>query len=259
MADPRVLSVCSGIGGLDLGVAAALAGDVRVVAYVEREFQACRLLAHRMAEGRLPVAPIWTDVHTFPADTFRGVVDGIIGGYPCQPFSHAGQRRGQDDDRHLWPAIARLVGAIGPAWCVFENVSGHLSLGSYEVIRELQGLGYTVASGLFAASEVGAPHKRERLFIVAHGNGFRHDAGGISGRQPTEQERTWTTVGGYDDDMGDGDRARPQGWREPGCECADELPAWPPGPADELGWQWVLERWPELAPAVADTGRSGHE
>lgn len=220
----RVLSVCAGIGGLDLAVERALAGAVRVVAYVERDIAACEILAARMADGRLQVGPIWTDVHTFPADRFRGLVDGVIGGYPCQPFSHAGQRRGHEDERHLWPAIARLVRAVEPRWCLFENVSGHLSLGGREVFRELQAMGYRTAAVLATASEVGAPHKRERLFILA-----------VTGRLISDKGNEHNKAG-----------------CEPDSVSGSDLSLWPPGPADAAGWQWVLERWPDLTPAVAD-------
>lgn len=164
------ISLCAGIGGLDLGIKRVFP-SVRTIAYVEREISACEILGSQMEKGNLDLAPIWTDVKTFPADSFRGKVDIVSGGYPCQPFSVAGKRRGTEDPRHLWPYIARIVDAIRPRICVFENVRGHVRLGLSEVLGELRGLGYRVRAGVFSAAEVGAPHRRERVFIMAYSSG----------------------------------------------------------------------------------------
>jgi DNA (cytosine-5)-methyltransferase 1 len=135
---------------------------------VEIEAYAIANLVAKIEQGKMDAAPIWSNLKTFPAQIFRGKVHGIIGGYPCQPFSHAGQRQGTDDPRHLWPYIEEHIRTIRPVWCFFENVSGHLSLGFKEVFASLRDMGYKVEAGLFTASEVGFPHKRERLFILAY-------------------------------------------------------------------------------------------
>jgi DNA (cytosine-5)-methyltransferase 1 len=217
----NIVSVCAGIGGLDRGLKRAV-GNSRVVAYVEREAHACAILEARMQDGSMDVAPIWNDLATFDGRPFRGVVDGIIGGYPCQPFSVAGARRGADDPRHLWPHIARILGEIGPTWAFFENVAGHLSLGFAEVAENLSGLGYRIAAGIFSAEEVGAPHRRERLFILAHGEG-------VDGKR-AESKR----IG-----RGEPETSNRNGSRE-----------FPPGPGDIDAWRDILARNPELAPAV---------
>lgn len=165
------LSICSGYGGLDLGIKRVFPG-LRTVAYVEREISACEILAHQMEKGNLDLAPIWTDVKTFPAEHFRGMVDIVSGGYPCQPFSVAGKRAGTEDPRHLWPYIRDIVGSIRPRICVFENVRGHVRLGLPEVLGELRRLGYRVRAGIFSAAEVGAPHRRERVFVLAYRDDF---------------------------------------------------------------------------------------
>ena len=168
----RILSLCSGAGGLDLGVHDALGGCAQSICYVEHETTAAEVLAARIEDGALDDAPIWTDLHAFDARGWRGRVDGIIGGYPCQPFSVAGKRLGTADPRHLWPSISRIIAECEPAWCFFENVGGHLRLGYWDVVRpDLERLGYRVAEGLFTAAEVGASHQRERLFILAHRSG----------------------------------------------------------------------------------------
>ena len=164
------LSLCSGYGGLELGLRRACP-NIRAIAYVEVEAFACANLVSKMEKGLLDAAPIWTDIKTFNAKLFRDRVHIVTGGYPCQPFSVAGQRKGTDDPRHLWPYIARIVQTVRPVWCFFENVSGHLSLGFPEVYRSLRLMGYKVEAGLFTAAEVGAPHKRERLFILANCQG----------------------------------------------------------------------------------------
>ena len=167
----RCISLCTGYGGLEMGLKRAIP-NVRTVAYVEIEAYACANLVAKIEEGRLDCAPIWTDVKTFPARYFRNRVHIITAGYPCQPFSVAGKRKGTDDPRHLWPHIARIVKAVRPILCVFENVPGHLSIGLPEVYCSLRDMGYSVEGILVTAAEVGAPHKRQRLFIMAHKQGY---------------------------------------------------------------------------------------
>lgn len=165
---PVVLSLCTGLmRGLERGVEEALGVELRTAAYVEIEAFAVANLIAGMEAGILDPVPVWSNLKTFPWEQFHGKVHGILGGYPCQPFSVAGNRGGKEDPRHLWPYIAEGIRAVGPLWCFFENVGGHLTLG-YETVRgELQDMGYRVEEGIFSAEEVGAPHRRERLFILA--------------------------------------------------------------------------------------------
>ena len=164
---PTVLSLCSGAGGLELGLKLAVPGS-RTVCYVEGEAYAAAQLAARMADETMDAAPVWSDVKTFDPEPWRGCVDIITAGYPCQPFSIAGAKRAEKDPRHLWPYIREIVRIIKPRVCSFENVSHHLRLGFEQVHDDLRSMGYRVATGLFTAEEVGAPHKRERLFILAY-------------------------------------------------------------------------------------------
>ncbi len=187
------LSLCSGAGGLDLGILLACPG-YRTLGYVEREAYAAAVLVARMEDAAMDRAPVWDDVGTFDGHPWRGAVDLLSAGYPCQPFSVAGRRLGADDPRHLWPHVARIIGEVEPAFVFLENVAHHLRLGFPEVAGDLVGLGYRLAAGLFTAAEVGAPHRRERLFILAHREGETHadptrllaDAGG--GRQQGHAE-----------------------------------------------------------------------
>jgi len=132
----QLLSLCTGAGGLDLGVRMALP-TARTVCCVEHEASAIELLATRMGEGRLDPAPIWSDLRTFDGHPWRGLVSGIIGGYPCQPFSVAGKQLGTADPRHLWPDVARIIREVQSQWCFFENVRGHVSIGLREVRADL--------------------------------------------------------------------------------------------------------------------------
>ena len=162
---PTVISFCSGYGGLERGI--SLAGfEHRVIAYVEIEAFCCENLATKMENEQLDAAPIWTNLKTFPAHVFRDKVSLFTGGYPCQPFSAAGERKGTDDPRHLWPYIKEHIRTIRPLRVFFENVEGHISLGLREVISDLESLGYRTAFGIFSAREVGAPHQRKRVYIM---------------------------------------------------------------------------------------------
>jgi len=153
------LSLFSGIGGIDLAFEAA-GGEI--VAMCERD-EFCR----EILRIRWPGVPIYPDVTTLRGEEI-GAVDVIFGGFPCQPFSVAGRHKAQNDDRYLWPECARLVGEIKPDWCVFENVSGILTLAADDICADLEGLGYSVGIWAYEAAAVGAPHRRMRVFFVAH-------------------------------------------------------------------------------------------
>jgi len=181
---PTVISFCSGYGGIERGL--DLAGvEHRVIAYVEIEAFAIANLVNKMESGQLPPAPIYTDIKTFPSEIFRGKVSILTGGYPCQPFSAAGKRLGADDPRHLWPHIRRHIEAIRPARCFFENVEGHISLGLREVISDLESLGYKTTWGIFSAREVGAPHQRKRVYILADTDHARQQSSKGSVQEPS--------------------------------------------------------------------------
>jgi DNA (cytosine-5)-methyltransferase 1 len=174
------ISLCAGYGGIDLGLKRAL-GDVRTIAFSEIEAFACANLVAKMEAGLLESAPIWTNLKTFPWERFRGKVDILSGGFPCQPFSAAGQRAGTEDLRHLFPFILGGVRLCRPAVVFLENVEGIISSrlkgddwsdpeGTpvlLHVIRELERVGYQATAGVFSAAEVGAPHQRKRVFIMA--------------------------------------------------------------------------------------------
>jgi len=173
------VSLCTGYGGIDLGLKQVLP-NMRTIAYGEIEAYACANLVSKIEKGFLDVAPIWTDIKTFPWNNFCGKVGILSGGYPCQPFSNAGSRKGTDDPRHLWPFIANGIRLMRPQLCFFENVEGHISLGLREVVSELETIGYRTTWGIFSAREVGAPHQRKRIFIMGYTNNYGRIATEIS-------------------------------------------------------------------------------
>ena len=134
-------------------------------------------LVAKMEAGKLDAAPVFTDVKTFPYGEFRGFVDILSGGFPCQPFSAAGKRQATEDPRHLFPYIADGIRECQPRIVFLENVQGILSCKTADgepvlqyVLRTLEGLGYRATAGIFSAEEVGAPHQRKRVFIMAYNN-----------------------------------------------------------------------------------------
>jgi len=201
---PTVLSLCSGAGGLELGLKLAVPGS-RTVCYVEGEAYAAAQLAARMEDETMDAAPVWSDVKTFDPEPWRGCVDIITAGYPCQPFSIAGAKRAEKDPRHLWPYIREIVSTIEPRVCFFENVSHHLRLGFEQVHDDLRSMGYRVATGLFTAEEIGAPHKRERLFILAYREGVLSEWP-VEHGDPSGQSQE--AAGEYSGDVADRDSNR---------------------------------------------------
>lgn len=160
------ISIGPGIRGIERGIENS-GTRLDHIAYVEIEALIIENLVSEMEKGLLAPAIIWSDGKTFPAELFRGKVNLLLAGYPCQPFSHAGMRKGTEDPRHLYPYIERTIDIIRPHAVFLENVRGHITLGFREVIASLEGLGYRVRWGIFSAEETGASHKRERVFILA--------------------------------------------------------------------------------------------
>ena len=159
----RHVDLCSGIGGFALGF--EWAGLSHPVLFCDIEPWSRQVLAKHW-----PDVPISDDVKELASDAGRLVPDCDIltAGYPCQPFSVAGQQRGAEDDRHIWPEIFAIVQEKLPRWCVFENVSGHITLGLDQVLSDLEGEGYAIQPFVIPACAVDAPHRRDRVWIVAH-------------------------------------------------------------------------------------------
>ena len=162
------LSLFSGIGGLDL--AAEMAG-IKTVGQCEwADFQT------KILEKHWPSVPRWRDIRTLTGDSFYErtglrTVDIISGGFPCQPFSQAGKHKGVGDDRYLWPEMLRVIRELRPTWVIGENVPGIINLALDEVLSDLDNEGYTAQPFIVPACGVDAPHRRERVVILAYANG----------------------------------------------------------------------------------------
>ena len=172
------LSLFSGAGG---GLLASKLLGWKTVGYVEYEDYCQRVIRARINDGYLDEAPIFGDIRTFIsdgyADAYQGVVDVVSAGFPCQPFSTAGQRKGEDDERNMWPATIEIIRRIKPTYCLLENVRGLLSASVDDesgrsifyfgtILRDLAESGFDARWRILSAAETGAPHKRDRLWIA---------------------------------------------------------------------------------------------
>lgn len=154
----KIGSLCTGYGGLDLAVEAHFGAETVWCAEFDK-------YASQVIEQRFGI-PNYKDIKTIDWASLEPI-DILTAGYPCQPFSHAGERKGTQDERHIFPYIAKAISILRPRIVVLENVRGHLSLGLKEVLASLANLGYDARWQIVRASDVGAPHRRERVFIVA--------------------------------------------------------------------------------------------
>lgn len=249
------ISLCAGYGGIDLGLRGALE-KIRTICYVEIGAFPIHNLVAKIEKGLLDECPIFTDLKTFPWEHFNRRVDILSGGFPCQPFSCAGEQAGDKDPRHLWPYITDGIERLGrPPIVFFENVLGILSsdiTSSHwnddegtpvllHIHREMERLGYRTTSGIFSANEVGAPHLRKRIFIL----GVRADLA----------REGWDHISallGHGAESGGGDM---------GCDKTDNCTATSRGawPASRGTGQYAWEPSRVISKGVklADSGRSG--
>ena len=195
------LSLCTGYEGIGRGLRAVLP-NVREIAYVEIEAFAIANLVNKMETKQLDAAPIYTNLKTFPYRKFRGQVDIISGGFPCQPFSQAGARKATEDPRHLFPYIAEGIRECQPRIVFLENVEGIISAKTTDgesvlqyVLRTLEGLGYRTTAGIFSASEVGFPHQRKRVYILGVSNSI---SSGLRGSSIEDLAHTDSSRSGQD-------------------------------------------------------------
>ena len=159
------LDLFSGIGGFSLGLESA--GLVETVAFCDFDKYCQKVL-----KKNFPGVPIYGDVKELNYDKLKadGIdqIDIITGGYPCQPFSVAGRKKGEDDPRHVWPEMFRLIKELRPTWVIGENVGGHIKLGLDTVLENLESEGYSARTFSISATSIGANHKRERVWIIAN-------------------------------------------------------------------------------------------
>lgn len=179
------LALFAGAGGGILG--GKLLGW-RTVCAVEREPYAASVLAQRQNDGILPAFPIWDDVCTFDGKPWRGIVNVVSGGFPCQDISLAGTGKGLDGERSgLWAEMARVIDEVRPQYAFVENSPALTSRGLGRVLGDLAALGFDARWGVLGASDVGAPHRRERIWIVAHANGMRK----LQPQGSQQEQRGW--------------------------------------------------------------------
>lgn len=259
-------------GGLDLGVHLACP-EARVVCHVEREAFAAAVLVARMESGDLAPSPVWSDVSTFDGVPWRGLVDLVAGGFPCQDISNAGKRAGITGERSgLWSHYARILAEVRPPLVFVENVSALVGRGLGVVLGDLAALGYDAEWGCFRASDVGAPHRRERLFLLAHadcGASALQDSRRSSGR-PDADDRGTPMGDPHDrprdvrpeprgdlrdpprtgEQVGDADGEGLEGRRVTERRGGDEWTPWAPGPEERDRWREFLRLSPDLEPAV---------
>ena len=172
MSKLRHVDLCSGIGGFSLGFSWAELS--KTIMFCDTEKWCRQILAKNF-----PNTPIATDVKELANDPERLVPnhDILTAGYPCQPFSVAGLRKGEEDDRHIWPYIFRIVTFKRPSWCVFENVYGHVALGLDKVLSDMENQGYATRTFIVPACAKNAPHRRDRLWIVCKNVGDSSSGG----------------------------------------------------------------------------------
>tara|TARA_R100000654_G_scaffold39457_1_gene65234 strand:+ start:926 stop:2023 length:1098 start_codon:yes stop_codon:yes gene_type:complete len=156
----RVLDLFSGIGGFSLGLESV---GMETVAFCEMD-----AFCQKVLKKHWPNVPIHSDIKELDGHEYRGAVELICGGFPCQPFSVAGEQRGAEDDRALWPEMLRVIREVQPTWVIGENVSGIINMELDNVLSDLEAEGYAAQTFVLPACSVDAKHRRDRVWIVAH-------------------------------------------------------------------------------------------
>jgi len=188
------LALFAGAGGGILG--GSLLGW-RTICAVEYEPYAASVLVARQNDGFLPPFPVWDDVRTFDGKPWRGIVDVVSGGFPCQDISAAGRGVGIDGERSgLWAEMARIIGEVRPPYVFVENSPLLVSRGLVRVLGDLASLGFDARWGIVGADDVGAPHERKRCWVVANSRGARWDEGSLRKRGNNEQKigERWSAI-----------------------------------------------------------------
>jgi len=173
----KIGSLCTGYGGLDMAVEVVF--NAKTVWVSEIDKFASVLIKQRF------FVPNHGDLKTINWNEVEPI-DILTAGYPCQPFSHAGERKGLNDERHIFPYILEAISILRPRYAIMENVRGHLSLGFKEVLKGLAEVGYDAKWRIVRASDVGAPHQRARLFILAEPSNANSERAHLGELQPTQ-------------------------------------------------------------------------
>lgn len=184
----KVLDLFSGIGGFSLGLERA---GMETVAFCEID-----KFCQKVLKKHWPGVEIFEDITKLDGKQFNGAIDVVCGGFPCQPYSVAGKQKAEKDSRHLWPEMLRIIREAKPTWVIGENVKGIIKLGLDTVCKDLEAEGYTIRLFNIPACGVGAPHRRERIWIVAYTNNIGCEGSECEAiqRQPIQ---SWEFKGGY--------------------------------------------------------------
>lgn len=261
-------SLFTGIGGID--IAASWAGFTAVGMCEIDDY--CR----KVLDKHWPDVPKWGDIFELKGEEILdkcGRISLLSGGFPCQPFSAAGKRKGQADERYLWPEMLRIIREVKPRWVLGENVRGILSIGTGRtfgtILADLAQSGYSVGWLCYGAGDVGAPHKRERVFIVAHSESRQswqqetRNRWKGAGRR-SEENMAYSTSQGQQDIQGCSQDTESTGGRtacdsgggdpQPGLggvlnefPCGVDGTRWPAGPGEQYPWEP-----PRIATGVKD-------
>jgi len=178
----RLLDLFSGIGGFSYA-AEKLIGGYETVAFCEMDD-----FCQKVLKKHWPQVPIFDDVRTLDASRL-GRIDIVTGGYPCQPFSQAGRRQGEEDERHLWPEMLRIIKSCQPRYVLAENVAGHVTMGLDQVLTDLEDQGYTTRPIIVPACAKNAPHRRDRVWIIGQLTTNTNDTGNRASRSYVDQEQ----------------------------------------------------------------------
>jgi DNA (cytosine-5)-methyltransferase 1 len=265
------LSLFTGAGGGVLGT--KLLGW-RTVGYVEWEKYCQKIIEQRIKDGFLDEAPIFGDIDHFiesgAAKKYAGFVDVVTAGFPCQPFSVAGKKRGQDDERNKWPQTLQCIRDVRPRYALLENVPGLLNSGYFgEILSSLAEAGFDARWVVLGADDVGAPHRRKRLWILADSDSKRYgrrdcEGRGDEGRNLQQKEREGREMGRevegcgspYREDVADSSR---EGLQGPQQRQNDEEET---GRGKESATRTTTERcrddWGDWWSTEPDVGRVAH-
>lgn len=253
------LDLFSGIGGISY----ALRQWIKPVAYCELEPYCQAVLLSRMADGLLASAPIWDDIRTLEARCLPRAIDIVYGGFPCQDISVAGHGKGLEGKRSgLFFDIVRLCSEIKPRFIFLENVPAVTTRGGIEVVRTITAMGYDCRWCIISAASVGALHRRERWFLLAHANhngsptnqkGRRVRKESPEGKQcePAQMFEQVKRAGGLSGDVADSERERLEGWKNAGESQIPELRDYCPT-RDAGAWREIVSSMGKCTNGISD-------
>jgi len=230
------LDLFSGIGGFALAAQWVWGDEHEIVSFCDNDKAAQVVLSKHW-----PGVPIHDDIKTLDATKWRGTIDLVTGGFPCQPFSCAGKRKGAADDRYLWPEMLRVIAECQPRWVLGENVPGIIGMELDKVLADLEGEGYETGTLIIPACAVDAPHIRSRIWVVAHSCGMEREARAEVAkvlRILPENESEYDNTHGSSENVADADGERCEDSRERyGASCefrrvgeSRETSSWLPEP-----------------------------